>query len=109
MRYGCQVSTTCSMTIISFSYVDLPKLWSRYCLPVNAKGHPSCINATLRPLLEASHSKTKVLVKCGTNKTRVVHMESFKVEKECLMISFQTKAFFLSSDVKGDFFFHKFS
>jgi len=54
-----------------------------------------------RPLPKASDSKTKFLVKYGTTNTGVVHMESFKYEKACLVASFQIKELFFSSEVKG--------
>jgi len=75
---------------------------------VNAKGCPSCINTTPRPQPKRPHSRENVLVKSSTAKTRVVHMASFKVEKAYSAASFQTKAFFSSSEVKGDANFPKF-
>jgi hypothetical protein len=67
---------------------------------VNAKGHPSCIKPTLRTILEASHFKTKFLVKSGNAYTRFVEMASFKVEKKGSATSLQTKKIFLRSEVR---------
>jgi len=70
------------LSFISFSYVDLPRLWSHNCLTFNARGCP-CVNTTPKPLLDASHSKTNVLVKSQTTKMSVVHMDCFKAENAC--------------------------
>jgi hypothetical protein len=73
----------------------LSKLWLHNCLLVNVKGRLSYFNIASRPLSEASHSKTKVLVKFGIANIGIVHMASFKAEKACLAASLQTKAFSL--------------
>jgi hypothetical protein len=58
-----------------------------------------------RPLLEESHSRTKVLVKSNTPNIGVMDMESFKPKKVCLVVSLQTKAFVFSSTDKGEIVF----
>ena len=40
------------LAIISFSYVDSPKLWSHKCLLVNSRGNPSCSKITPIDLFE---------------------------------------------------------
>jgi hypothetical protein len=48
------------------------------------------------------HITLKFLVKLGTTKTRVVHMESFKLENTYYVASFHTKEFLLSRVVNGE-------
>jgi hypothetical protein len=67
---------------------------------VNTKGHISFINIDPIPLLEASHSKKKFLLKVGTT-NNVVHMEFFKAAKACTATSLQKRALFLRSEVRG--------
>lgn len=93
------------MAIISFSYVDLPDLWSHNCLLVN-QWDTSWIKTTQLPLLEASHSRTKVLGKIGIVNIIVEWMPTFKIDKACLATSLNTKEFFLNSDVHGPTTFH---
>jgi hypothetical protein len=57
------------------------------------------------PLPNASHSKTKVVVKLGRASTGVVHIASFKVWKGWSIAGVQLKALFLRSCERG----HKFS
>jgi hypothetical protein len=68
-----------------FSHVPLTELF------VGANGLPSCLSTSPMNLLEASHSKTKVLVKCDRVSTMVVHRELFKSWKSWLVASFQLK------------------
>jgi hypothetical protein len=67
---------------------------------VDAKGCLSFINTTLRSILEASHSKTKVLSNSGIANTGVVHMESLKETKSYAAFSLQTNEFLLRSEVR---------
>jgi hypothetical protein len=57
------------------------------------------------PFSEVSHSSTKVLLKLGRSRTRVVHIATFKSWKEWYVIGVQLKAIFLKSIVRGDAIF----
>jgi hypothetical protein len=83
--------------ICGFTQIIVTQLHTGEC-----KGHPSCIKTTPRPPHEASHFRKKVLIKSGTTNTRVVHMASFKFEKDHSMPSFHTKVFFLRKYVREE-------
>jgi hypothetical protein len=101
----CEISTACKITNISFSWIDWPTCRSDNCLLVKDKGRPYCMRTTLIPLLDASHSRTKVLVKSGMDSTRVVHISSFKDLNDCSTTKVQLKALFLRRVVRGTTFF----
>jgi hypothetical protein len=50
---------------------------------------------------EAPHSKTKVPTKFGTINTRVVHMESLKVDNHFSTTFLDIKESYFSNEVKG--------
>jgi hypothetical protein len=66
------------------------------------------MRTSLIPLPDASHSRTKVLVKSGRASTGVVHIASFKAWKDWFVVGVQLKALFLRRVVRGPQFFHNF-
>lgn len=106
MIYGLQVSICWRVIIISFSYVDLTILMlDKYSL-VNVKGHAYCIRTTLTLLLKESHSRTQFLVKFITNITRLVHIDSSKVEKASQLLHSLKRNSLLQRMIREFIFFH---
>jgi hypothetical protein len=69
------------MDIISFSYVDFPRLRPLKAWIMKERGIPSYVRTTPIIVLEAFSSTTKVLLKLGAAKMGVVHMAFFNVVK----------------------------
>jgi hypothetical protein len=66
------------MAMISFLYVDFPKILSHIYLLVNSNGCPSCINIAPTPFPEESNFKMKLLVNSNMSKTRVLKIDYIK-------------------------------
>jgi hypothetical protein len=97
----CEISTICKITNIYFSWIDWPTCSLDNCSLVKAKGRPYCMTTAPIPLLDASHSRTKVLVKSCIDSTRVGHISSFKALKDWSTTKVQLKALFLRRVVRG--------
>jgi hypothetical protein len=69
------------MEIISFSYIDLPKLRPLNTLLVKVRGQPYCVRTAPKLVLEASDCTKKVLLKSRSTRIGLVHMDHFKYVK----------------------------
>ena len=89
------------MTIIYFSYVDLPRLRPLNDWLVKAKGISSYVSIVPILVLEAFDSTTKVFLKSDAGRTGVVHMDLFNSMNSCSAAGVQWNALFLRRSVNG--------